>query len=229
MRKNIHEKKRLFVVIPALNEARVIGSVIQSLRKNGIRNIIVVDDGSSDATYEKAVKQKVCVVRHFINRGKGAAIKTGIALAKKLGADVTVTFDGDGQHDARDIEKMMQKIGEGYDVVLGSRFLQEQSIPFIKRVGNTLANFITYILYGIWVTDSQSGLRAYTRKSYELIDMQNARYEVESEILREIKHHTLRYIEIPMRVRYTRYSQTKTNKQNLWSGIMTMVRLMFSA
>ena len=222
-------KASLVIIIPAFNESAVIRAVIREIQSYGYTNIIVVDDGSPDDTFAVSKRAGAVVLRHTINRGKGAAIKTGIEAAKRLGANTIITFDGDGQHDPKDISTLLKTIFKGYDVVLGSRFLHKQDIPIIKRIGNSVANIITYIIYGIWVTDSQSGLRAYTKRAYEVIDMQNDRYEIESETLREIKHHHLTYAEIPMRVRYTRYSQQKLNRQHVWSAIITMARLILES
>jgi len=217
------------IIIPVFNEAQVISSVIHDLKQFGYKHIIVVDDGSFDRTSHQAKNENVYVLRHEINRGKGAAIKTGIEAAKQLYADVVVTFDGDGQHDPKDIRKLLEKVDEGYDVVLGSRYLTKQHIPLLRRLGNNFANVFTFLLYGIWVTDSQSGLRAYTKKAFDVIDTQNDRYEIESEMLREIKHHHLKYFEIPMHVRYTKYSTSKWNKQNAWNGIKTMFKLLLTS
>jgi glycosyltransferase involved in cell wall biosynthesis len=226
---NLHMNvQSIFLIVPVYNEGRIIKSVIVALKKTGYKNIIVIDDGSSDMTFDVVKKTGVTVLKHRINRGKGAALKTGMEAAKQFHADVVVTFDGDGQHDPKDIVKLIYQVNKGYDVVLGSRYLTRQNIPWVRRVANACANVFTYLLYDIWVTDSQSGLRAYTKKAFEIIDTKSDRYEVESEALRDIKKYNLSYIEVPMRVRYTRYSLTKTTKQNLWSGFLTMMRLMLS-
>lgn len=222
--------RKIYIVIPVFNEQMVIRSVLRGLQQEGYRNIIVVDDGSTDEI-SREVKRfgSMTLLRHTLNRGKGAAIKTGMEAAKRLGADIVITFDGDGQHDPRDIKKLLEKITMGYDVVLGSRFLNRQEVPLYKRIGNLFANVITYASFGIWVTDSQSGLRGYTRRAFTLINTQSDRYEIESEALREIKHNQLKYIEIPMHARYSRYSQKKEHRQHIWSSIITMIRLVLSS
>ncbi len=97
------------IVIPAYNESEVIADVIREIQNTGEYQIIVVDDGSKDATFEKAASYPgVIALRHKINRGKGAATKTGIVAANRLGADIVVTMDGDGQHDPTDIEALIQ-------------------------------------------------------------------------------------------------------------------------
>src|SRR4030042_5166562 len=98
---------KIFIVIPAFNEEPVIRDVITKVKKEGYSNIIVVDDGSPDSTSAQAKKAEAIVLRHILNRGKGAAIKTGMEAAKIMGADIVVTFDGDGQHDPKDIKKVI--------------------------------------------------------------------------------------------------------------------------
>ena len=222
-------KQKLFIVIPAYQEERVITSVICELHTFGYRNIIVVDDGSTDGTYHKSQQAAAIVLRHSMNRGKGAAVKTGIAAARMLDADIIVTFDGDGQHDPKDIKNMLQYMHKGYDVILGSRFLHKQNIPTLKRIYNGIANSIAYVLYGIWVTDSQSGFRAYNRDAFSALDTESDRYEFDSEVLREIHMNKLKYKEIPIHVRYTRYSQKKDVKQGFLSGIKTAFQLVMKA
>ena len=222
-------KYNIFIVIPAYNEGAVIKSVIREVKRQGYNHIIVVDDGSSDDTYLRAKKEGVVALRHILNRGKGAAVKTGIEAAKILGANIIVTLDGDGQHDAKDIPIVLDKIKKKYDVVLGSRFLKKNKIPPFKVVANFLGNFITWIVYGIWVNDSQSGFRAYSKRAFSLMDTTHDRYEYDSEIIREIARNELRYIEIPIRVRYTSYSMNKANRQSFVNGIKTAVRMVISS
>lgn len=222
--------RNVYIVIPAFNEQAVIRLVLTGLQEKGYRDIIVVDDGSTDKTGREVARfRSVTLLRHTLNRGKGAAVKTGIEAAKRLDADVVITFDGDGQHDPADITKLLEKITAGYDVVLGSRFLFRQTVPFYKRVGNMFANLITCASFGMWVTDSQSGLRGYTRRALVSMNTQSDRYEIESEALREIKRNSLKYVEIPMHARYSRYSQNKKHRQHVWSSIMTMIRLVLSS
>lgn len=222
-------KSAIFVIIPIFNEAPVISQVIEELKACGFSHILVIDDGSSDNSFEKAQSAGALAISHSMNRGKGAAIKTGMEAAKLFGAHIVVTFDGDGQHDPKDIKKLIWYVNKGYDVVLGSRFLSLQNVPLYKRIFNYCANVMTYILYGIWVNDSQSGLRAYSNKALSCIDMTSDRYEFDTEVLREIHRYDLRYKEVPIRVRYTRYSQQKKNRQSISSAILTMIKLVLSS
>lgn len=217
--------KKIFVVIPAYNEGAVICSIIQNVQKEGWKNILVVDDGSTDSTYQEAKKAGAIVLRHTLNRGKGAAVKTGFDAAKKLYADGIVTIDADGQHDPKDIKRLTELLSKGNDVVLGARNFNEKHIPRLKVVGNYIGNFFTWMLYGIWVTDSQSGIRAYSRKALDCITIYNDRYEFETEIVREISRNNLIWTEIPISVHYSPYDQNKQNKQSFLSAVKTMLRL----
>ena len=220
--------KKIYIIIPAYNEATVIQSVINEVKSFGYENIIVVDDGSTDDTYNNAKSANVIALQLAINRGKGAAIKTGIEAVKMLEADIVVTMDGDGQHNPDDIHKMLKLIRKGYDVVLGTRLKNPKGMPWYKILANYIGNFFTWIIYGLWVTDSQSGFRAYSKKAIRLIDTRTDRYEYDSEVIREIKRHKLRYKEIPIEVRYTDYSMNKLNKQGVINGIKTLIKMIIS-
>jgi polyprenyl-phospho-N-acetylgalactosaminyl synthase len=217
---------KIVILVPALNEESVIADVLRAIGRAGYPDIVVVDDGSTDRTHEKARQVPgVIVLRHFINRGKGAAVKTGIEAAKLLGADVVVTMDGDGQHDPQDIPRLVQLVDAGYDVVLGTRVMDRATMPAWKILANKSGNFFTWLLFGLWVRDSQSGFRAFSRNAFERIETRTDRYEYDSEVIREICRHRLRYTELPVAVHYTAYSQTKVARQTLKGGLKTLFKM----
>lgn len=221
--------KKVFIVIPCYNEEKVIKKVIKDIKNEGWKNIIVVDDGSTDNTLQKAKEEKVFALRHVINRGKGAAVKTGLEFAKTKDADIVVTIDGDGQNNPKEIKKMVKKIEEGFEVVMGTRFKKKKNkIPTFNKLANRFANIFIFIVYGIMVSDSQSGFRAYGKKALKLLDLKMDRYEFDSEVIREIARNKLKYTEIPIDVFYTEYSKSKKQKQNLVNGIKTMIRIILS-
>lgn len=221
------ENNKIFILIPVYNEETVIKSVILEIKKNGYSNIIIVDDGSTDNTYKNIENiEKIIVLKHFLNRGKGAAIKTGIEAAKMLDADIVVTMDGDGQHDPADIKKMVELVQENYDVVLGNRFKNNNKIPFHTIINNKIGNFFTWLIYGLWVNDSQSGFRAYSKKAMATIDTKTDKYEYDSEVIKEIKEKGLNHIEIPIKVYYTEYSKNKKTKQNFKNGVKTLIKML---
>ena len=198
---------KLFVVLPAFNEEKSIGSVIKDLKRNNYRNIIVVDDGSVDKTSEIAKKEGVQVYKHLINRGLGGALGTGIKAAVQNGAEIVVTIDADGQHDISDIKKAIKPIQDGdADVVIGTRLADPKGMPIIRKIGNWGFNCITYLLFNIWTTDSQSGFRVFSKDAAKNIRIKTNRMEVSSEIINEIKRNRLRFTEVPIKVIYTDYS-----------------------
>jgi glycosyltransferase involved in cell wall biosynthesis len=224
-----NNQQKVYILIPAYNEEKVICDVILEVKKAGYENILVVDDGSQDETFKKAKSMEgVITLKHFINRGKGAAIKTGIEAAKILGAETVVTIDGDGQHDPKDIEKMLELIKNNFDVVLGTRLQNPKGMPWYKILANYIGNGFTWMIYGLYVTDSQSGFRAYSKRALSLIETKTDRYEYDSEVIREISKHKLKYAEISIKVRYTEYSMSKKNKQGLINGFKTLAKMIIN-
>ena len=219
---------KIYIAIPALNEGKIIAEVISEVRQAGYENIIVVDDGSTDNTYVTAQKSGVVALQHKINRGKGAATKTAIEAAKLLGADIIVTMDADGQHDPYDIKKLIEPLKNGYSVVLGTRLKNSRGMPRHKIIANWIGNFFTWYLYGLWVTDSQSGFRAYSREAAEKINTKSDRYEYDSEVIREIYIFKLKFREIPISVRYTEYSMSKLQKQGFLNGLKTLYKMIWN-
>ncbi len=217
-------KSQIGLVIPAFNEGKVIGAVLENLKKNGYDNIIVIDDGSSDNTYEIAKNAGVNVLQHSINRGLGGALGTGLAAGVRKGYDVVITFDADGQHAVADIERVAAPILQGkYDVVIGSRLKNHDGMPWYRVMMNMVGNFITYALFGIWCSDTQSGLRAFSLDAARQIQIRTNRMEVSSEIIREIGRRNLNMKEVPIKAIYTDYSLSKG--QSLFTGVKTLFKL----
>ena len=176
--------KRVAVVIPAYNEERTIVDVIRGLKQRGFTTLIVVDDGSSDRTGELASREGAIRLRHILNRGLGGALGTGISAALRLGAEVIVTFDADGQHDPDDIVRLLEPIDVGEaEVVIGSRMLDPRGMPYQRRLANWTANVVTYLLFGGWTTDSQSGLRAFSSRAATQLQIMTTGMEVSSETI----------------------------------------------
>jgi glycosyltransferase involved in cell wall biosynthesis len=225
----MNNTNKIFIVIPTFNEKMIISSVIDEIRSAGHQDIIIVDDGSSDGTSQKAKEKNVISLRHKINRGKGAATKTGIEAAKILDADIVVTMDGDGQHDPSDIQSLIDPIiSKKFDVVLGTRLANPKGMPLHKIAANKIGNFFTWYIYGLWVTDSQSGFRAYSRKAIFEINTRTDRYEYDSEVIYEIKKNKLKYAEFPIKVRYTKYSMNKAHKQSFMNGLKTLYKMIWN-
>lgn len=201
------------VVIPAYNEETVIGEVITNLKSKDFENIIVVDDGSKDKTAEIAKKQGAKVYVHIINRGLGGALSTGFSAALINEAEIIASCDADGQHDPEDIKRAVEILKkEKLDVVIGSRLINSEGMPFTRKLLNSVGSLITYILFGIYITDTQSGLRVFTKEAMEKIDIKTNKMEVSSEIIKEIGRNKLKFKEIPIKAIYTEYSLGKGQK-----------------
>ncbi len=217
--------ENIFVVMPAYNEAAVLPLVLEDVCKNiHPQQIILVNDGSGDQTKTIAKQFGVHVLSHKVNRGLGAALKSGIILSVALGADAIVTFDSDGQHKAKDIKKITEpiKLGEA-DMVIGSRFLQNQSMPFHRKIFNWIGNFVTWVFYGKWVSDSQSGLRAFTSDVAQKMNIKANHMEVSSEFINEAQRLGLRLSEISIEPVYTEYSLSKG--QSFVGGVKTLTKI----
>lgn len=220
----------VFIVIAAYNEEKKIGSVLRELKKS-YKNIIVVDDGSKDNTYDVSLKEKVTVLRHVINRGQGAALKTGIDYALRKDADIIVTFDADGQFLASEISKIIRPVEKREaDVSLGSRFLGKTiNMPFLKKVVLKLGVFVVFLLYGIRVTDSQCGFRALSKNAAKKIRITSNGMEHAGEIFWEIIRNDISYKEVPITVIYDEYSLKKGQPwtRSLKLGIKMLIRRFF--
>jgi len=183
------------VVIPAFNEGKRIGKVLKSLSKYPY-SVIVVNDGSSDNTADIVEKfGQVELITHKKNQGQGAALKSK--------SDIIVTFDADGQHRPAEIEKFIEKIEEGYDVVLGSRFLKKTKLPIGRKIILKGSILVERILIGIKLTDAHNGFRAFSAKAARKIKINERGMAHASEIVYRIKKNNLNYVEVPVNIKYS--------------------------
>jgi glycosyltransferase involved in cell wall biosynthesis len=223
--KNQKNNSNVYIVIPAFNEMQKVGKVVLSLAQRGY-SVVVVDDGSTDDTFEKAKEAGADSYKHLINVGQGASLQTGIDIALNKGAEVIVTYDADEQFDPDDINALLEKIKtQNTDVVLGSRFLKKQNIPFTRKLLLKFATIFTRVTTGLSVSDTHNGLRAFTRESAKKISITQPRMAHASEILSEIAELKLRIVEVPVTVRYTEYSLGKGQKSS--AGIRILFDLLF--
>jgi polyprenyl-phospho-N-acetylgalactosaminyl synthase len=201
----------VWIVVPAYNEARVLAGVISDLKRDAQQQIVVVDDGSSDATPEVAAGSGAFVLRHPINLGQGAALQTGIEFALARGAEVIVTFDADGQHRTADIVRLVEALHlHRADFALGSRFLGSTvNIPASRRILLRAAILFTRLTTGLALTDAHNGLRAMTRRGAQSIHLRQNRMAHASEILGQIAASGLKLVEVPVTIDYSRYSLAK--------------------
>ena len=217
-------RRAVYVVIAAYNEAAVIARVVAEVVRAGYP-VVVVDDGSTDATAETARMAGATVIRHPFNLGQGAALQTGIEYALAQSAECIVTFDADGQHRVSEIPRLTDAlVEEQADFALGSRFLgQAPNLPLLRRLVLHAATLFTRLATGLQVTDTHNGLRAMTRRGAAAIRLRQNRMAHASEFLSQIGESGLRYVERPVTIEYTAYSLAKG--QNISGAVLILLDL----
>lgn len=190
---------RLIVVIPAYNEGERIKETISQVLGETKSNIIVVDDGSQDSTWHIITKlarktDRVIPLRHQLNLGKGATMKTGAQAAWKLGANAVIFMDSDGQHNPRHLHNFEREI-KNFPIIFGYRELK-MGVPFVRKWGNIFASKIMKTLFNIKRKDLLCGFIAIRREAYPKIKWESARYGVETEIAAKVGKQKLNFSEV---------------------------------
>jgi polyprenyl-phospho-N-acetylgalactosaminyl synthase len=215
----LSETRNVWIVVPAFNEAGMIGEVIADLR-SVFSNVVCGDDGSRDDTGEVALRAGAHLVRHPVNLGQGAAIQTGVEYARRQpGAQVFATFDADGQHRVKDLVTMIDRLGTGdVDVVIGTRFGQGVSRPpLLKRVVLQTATRLSPRGRKLGLTDTNNGLRVFNKTVADGLDITMNGMSHATEFIMLIAENRWRVAEEPVEVLYTEYSQSKG--QPLLNGV----------
>ncbi len=209
----------VWIVVPAYNEGPRLAQTLSELTAAGLGKVVVVDDGSNDATWSVAAEQPVWLLRHLFNCGQGAALQTGIDFALRQGARIIVTFDADGQHRLEDVQSLIEPLRQGTaEVVLGSRFLgHAEGMPAARRIVLRLGVLFTRCVSRVQVTDTHNGLRAFSRTAAKRIRISQNRMAHASEILDQLRILGLRYVEVPVGIRYTEQSLEKG--QSSWNAL----------
>jgi polyprenyl-phospho-N-acetylgalactosaminyl synthase len=204
-----------WVIIPAFNEGQRLSAVLQGLATHPWQ-VVVVDDGSTDETARVAAGAGVIVLRHLINRGQGAALRTGLEYALMHGATQIVTFDADGQHSADDIPRLLQTLQrDEAELVLGSRFLgTAPGIPWHRRCLLRMAVLLTRLTTGLRLTDTHNGLRAMTGPAAAKLRFSEDGMAHASQILSLAARLKLRVCEVPCSVRYTEQTLSKGQRSS---------------
>jgi glycosyltransferase involved in cell wall biosynthesis len=204
-------ERLVLVIVPAYNEGRVVAATVERLLAAGYQ-VVVVDDGSSDETTEVR-HLPIVYLRHPVNLGQGAALQTGMTYALRAGADIAVHFDADGQHDCTQIEHLIAPILEGRaDVVFGSRFLRRQDcaqVPWKKRILLRGGILISWAMTGMLLSDTHNGFRAMSRRALERVQLQENGFAHATEIMQRVREGGMRYVEVPITISYSAYSQQK--------------------
>ena len=221
------DNPKIIAAIPCFNEERCIGSVVLKTKKF-VSSVVVIDDGSSDASAEIAGEAGAAVYQHGQNRGYGAAVRNALSKGRELGADVLVILDGDGQHDPKDIPKLVKPLLNGEaDIVVGSRFLGGgRKTPFYRRIGQRVLNSVTNLGSGQKISDSQSGFRAYSAKALKELNLAENGMSVSSEIQFAISKSGLKVAEVPIDVSYI--GKTKRNPVGHGLSVLSRVLVLFS-
>lgn len=204
-------------IIPAFNEAATIREVIEKTKKH-VDKVIVVDDGSSDNTFDESKKADLRL-RHILNMGKGLALKTGFEAALKLNADIIITLDSDAQHDPEEIPKFLEKIKD-HDIIIGTRGLNKK-MPIIFRIGNSVIHSIFIVLFNLKIKDTQCGFRAFKSEIYPKIKWMALNYAVETEMLAKAGKNNLKIGEIPIKTIY----QDKYKGTTILDGVKIVLNM----
>ena len=216
-------KNRVCIVIPAFNEASVIRDVVEKTHKvfhasNYDFQIVVINDKSTDDTSDTAKKAGATVIDHIINQGAGGATSTGLRFAQQNKFDVAVTMDADGQHDPEDVLACVNEAAStNSDLLIGSRLIDTGGMSKVKILGNKGLTLVTWLLFGVNVTDSQSGLRVFSKRALDILEWKSTGYEFCSEMIWRAKQANLQIREHPIKAIYTDYSRSKG--QNNWNAI----------
>lgn len=196
---------RVVAIIPAYNEATSLPYVLRDLKDHcPDADVVVVNDGSIDATSAVARRNGAYVINLPINLGIGGAVQTGLIFALRDGYDVAFQCDGDGQHLAAEVHRIVTPILNGHsDVVIGSRFLGTASyhVPWSRRIGIRALNFVCSALSQIRVTDATSGFRAYNRAAIAVLARDYPQDYPEPETIITLRKQRLRVSEVPVEMR----------------------------
>ena len=202
----------IYLIVPFYNEGNILIKVIKELQKY-FTNIICIDDGS-DKKFKIKKKLGIHLIQHPINLGQGAALQTGITFALEKKAKIIVTYDADGQHSCKDVLGMIKLLKKNkLDIVQGSRFLKKNSkIPFVRKLILKIAIIISNFFDNTEFTDTHNGLRVFNEKFERKIKIKNSRMSHPHDINKLISKHKFKTMEYPTKIKYTKYSLSKGQK-----------------
>ena len=223
----------LTVIIPVYNEAKTIEEIVRRVQKTGLANeILIVDDGSTDGTRDLLAaldgRDQVRVLLHDHNRGKGSAVRTGVAASR---GDVLLIQDADLEYDPREYPNLLRPLEEGLaDVVYGSRFLgaARRPILFWNMVANRILTFVTNILYNNILSDMETGYKVFRRQVAEEMNLRARGFEFEPEFTAKVLKRKVRIYEVPIAFNSRDYAEGKKIKlRDAFIAVWTLIRYRF--
>lgn len=195
------KKNEICVVLPAYNEAKYLAGVLKSLNRSGFQ-YVVVDDGSSDDTYVIAKRHSKNALRHRINLGKGAALRTGCEFAfLQLRAKAVIFMDSDAQHSTDELDHFHLALSRGNQMVLGVRAF-DSSMPLIRIVGNRFSSLLVLLMFGRYIPDIPSGFKAMTKRIYRQLKLCSSSYNIELEIAVKLARKNIAFSSVPITTIY---------------------------
>ncbi len=202
---------RVVALIPAYNEERNIASVVVKAKKY-TNVVLVVDDGSQDKTKEVAETAGAVVISYSENKGKAEAMRIGFKECVRINSDVVVVLDADGQHDPDEIPQFLEKINEGFDIVVGARQFDRSVMPKIRVFANSFSSWVTSLVCRTKILDSQSGYRAIRVSVIQKIPLTSQRYQIETEMVIKAAKCNFKIAFIPIKTIYRKEAKSKVNQ-----------------
>jgi glycosyltransferase involved in cell wall biosynthesis len=203
----------ILIIIPAFNEEKNLGKLLEKISALfPLKNVLVVDDGSSDKTSLIARKAGSSVLRFVNNQGKGLALRAGFDFAIKNNFEAVLTMDADGQHDPKEIPKFINNFAKfSNDLIIGTRKQRLSEMPSLRFLVNKTTSLVTSLLAGIRINDSQSGYRLIKRNLIEKVNLKTSRFQTETEIIVKAACAGFSIREIPIKTIYFEKSKSYIN------------------
>jgi glycosyltransferase involved in cell wall biosynthesis len=201
----------LIAIIPAKDEAHNIKDVIVKTKKY-VDLVLVIDDGSTDNTKEVAESLGAVVIRNEVNLGKADALKIGFKYAIEHNFDTIALLDADGQHDPDELPKLLKKLNEGYDIVVGARKFSPELMPPLRIFANSVSSFLVSLICGTKILDSQSGYRVLRTEVVKKITFETKRYQLDTEMLIKAARCGFKIGFVEINTIYTERAKSKINQ-----------------
>lgn len=215
-------RDKVGVVIPAFNEEATIGNIVSQLRDLGVKNILVVDDGSVDATADIAEREGAKVIKHVRNLGQGASIRRGLRYFSDKNVEGVVLMDADGQHDPKEIIRFLD-FSENKKITVGNRMQNSKNMPLLRWITNKVMSYIISFLCKQYIPDTQCGYRFIRKELLSKLYLISSKYELASEMLLETAKIGTKIYSVPIT---TIYNNEKSQVNNI-KDTLRFLRLNF--